>query len=507
MIGLNALVAILPLAFGASLYFIVRRIMSVKHDVAAFVICGYIGLLSVNGLAAVATYVGIVIDGFDLISVFILGTAALWGMELNVRRRFLGPYVSPRLLGSSGTAQTWTSRAMVVIGAALSLLYLAFSLFIVSLAPISAWDVLGAWSFQATQFIEQGLVSGTITNYGSGNHPATATSYLGWSAWAASLGRADHGGLLNWLLAALMLSMAIAQILRDTFGRSVYLLCPLFVLCAPLLENHVGLAGYSEIWLTLVATCAVILIAESVETGNSGTLLFGISCAALVIFTRKTGIANLVCILLALLCAKTLFHLSPLKRILLLGSLIGAITILIVFGFSTTILGRDLIWTPADMTLQFAGRTISIALYPIDAVIKNEIVSKFSNLSFGIYFIAIIASSLSLLMEGYKSSLSGRHKTAAAALFLVLNFYGYWAVLFLSQLLSADGFSAAIPGNDTGNSRFSLPLVGSGLVIISWALRLISVPHHQRTRHSNRDIEGPVLLDTKNENNEQWHDD
>ena len=256
---LNTLVSLLPFAFGASLYLLLRRRISVVHDLAVLISLAYVGMLSVNGLFMLAKHASVHITGFTVICALVVSAFLVAGVE---RAVFLKALRSVSMCRS--TLSTHLPISLVWIVGLLSFIYWVFSLFVISVAPISAWDVLGAWSYQSTQFIKQGAIAGALTTYGEGqNHPSTATTLLGWNAWAASIADPHDAGLINWLLAGTMLSLVIGQALRPGFGPISYPLSVILILATPLLENHVVLPGYSEIWLTLVTTCSVVLIARA----------------------------------------------------------------------------------------------------------------------------------------------------------------------------------------------------------------------------------------------------
>ena len=330
-------------------------------------------------------------------------------------------------------------------------------------APVSGWDILGSWPVHARQLIEQGLNGGVIGNYGDlQSHPTASTTLLGWASWASY--SAGAVGLWPWLFAGICIWLAIygyGVFRRQALGASVVATA---IVVTPLLENHVGLPGYSEIWLTVTSVVAAALLAIAIKTQKLSIAVLAVLSALLCVWTRKTGIANTMVLVFALLLA--LFYTSNWasnkKLVVFVMLLTSLVSFFIVTGFHFSIAGINTNWSPETLTLEFAGRHLELAWQGAYQVFVNEVHSKLTNMSFSIALLAAIFASCVIL-----SRVATDKHAYAAGLFLLCAFLGNFLVLVLAQLFSADGMTIALPYMDTGNSRYFLPAVGiTGLLVV-----------------------------------------
>jgi hypothetical protein len=136
--------------------------------------------------------------------------------------------------------------------------------------------------------------------------------------------------------------------------------------------------------------------------------------------------------------------------------------------------GIKIEWIPGPRYLVFAGRVMALDMFPIEQVALNELYSKLLNQSFSTTALALLCSVIAMtyplglaLKEPSASEASGvlkRHsaKTVGAQP-VVIGALLILTMLILSQLFLPPGYEYALPNNDAGNSRFSLPFTLSVL--------------------------------------------
>ena len=138
---------------------------------------------------------------------------------------------------------------------------------------------------------------------------------------------------------------------------------------------------------------------------------------------------------------------------------------LLVFGFDIKLAGVRTAWLPDTGRLIFAGYNQVITQYPLASVAINEWHSLVLNQSFSLAALLLILGIISLR----SSDRDARHDTGVQL--VVLAAIGTLLALIVSQIFLPQGFHFAVPGNDTGNSRFSIPFT---MLVIPGALLALS---------------------------------
>lgn len=447
-------VSVLPGVFGGLLFCSVislRRVIPLPLLFASgafpgfWMLSTYVDLTKLSG----STIASDILVCFFFLMVLGLLLRPLFGI---VRHIASAGYAQRLLHVNSASFQTLAANGLVVLccgGLALVMATLAQHLY---MAPISAWDVLGSWSFHGRQVIDQAFIEGTVVSYGdSQSHPTAATTLLGWASWASQI----NGGvaLWPWLLAALGIWAAIFGYAMHRGQPRAGSLVATLAVCSPLFENHVGLAGYSEVWLTLTMVTATAVLAIGLSSRNFSLVLFALFASLMCIWTRKTGMANTLTLIFATGLVG-FFSADGTGRWYLLALLVVLTAWSGYAGFSFGLAGTTIEWDPNIKTLHFAGRDLKIQWQGISQVAHNELYSKFINMSFSTLFTAGVICLAAILLNNRNRSAIEISQTFVAYVF-ILNV----ALLIFTQLFSTESIKLGAINSDTGMSRFSLPAI------------------------------------------------
>ena len=332
---------------------------------------------------------------------------------------------------------------------------LAAATYINLLVPMHAWDVLDFWGPTAKSFIlhvEGGENASFVIDH---RHPVTVSQIMGWSQ---RLGGEGSFYLNFWALPWLF-SWASAALVLAVYGA--YLRCSpeltlvsmVLALSLPLSENHVISSGYAEPFLGLLLLCSSALIAAGLGSGRRLLILFGLLVSLLQCWLKNTGIvyAALPFVALVFCWLTSPAHTSRLRLSIGLSALLTFPAIFVLWKFYT----GGWLYLPGGNHIAFnesvgflMGKRLALMEVSIVDIIRNHLYSWFLNQSFSTAFLLIMLAMLNSLLV-----LTEQMKFVSMVIILGL------LVLAASQLTD-HGFIHAVPENDTGNSRFTLPVAG-----------------------------------------------
>ena len=246
------------------------------------IVLGYGYLGGMMGLAALMLAMDAL--GFGLgfgpvaFSLFLLGLPAVW---LLWRRGRADPATAAHeASGSLNNAWSSQPRWALALSAALLLLILVrfLSLMLEVLwQPLYPWDAWMSWSRVARHWFEMGAL-GEVS---PARHPRTIPLFqtwaaLGWGHW--------HDTVINlpWVLAGIALLIGIyGQLRRIGSPPFLALLAVYLVASLPILNNHVALAGYADIWLTLAFCFGLVALANAMVLGERWQWTLAVVCLVL----------------------------------------------------------------------------------------------------------------------------------------------------------------------------------------------------------------------------------
>lgn len=315
--------------------------------------------------------------------------------------------------------------------------YLASASYLAIQSPMFGWDVLDHWGpvaidfYNATQHpnLDDWRVTYSV-------HPSTVSILLGLFS-SVQLGALQSAATsVPWLMAYGLIIFA-AGVHAYRVGQNINLAFIISMAAAamPLLIQHVAIFGYAEIFLSaLLASGAVAL--TSLES-TSGRFVICVFIGLLTCTLKNTGFIYGV-----IFCASAvLAYTIPRNR----QKPVAMFLAVVAFGILTIMAGTD-----QSHVYFIGGREFDLRLSWIKNVPENIMYSAFINISFGI--VPAIGAGIAL------SSWNLIKKEDRAFVFILLLFLGLFSFSVVSQLTSW-GAAYATPGSDTGNSRFSLPMM------------------------------------------------
>jgi len=128
-------------------------------------------------------------------------------------------------------------------------------------APPAAWDALDHWGLNASRLIQHHSLD--VSTYPvpfmiEFRHPWTIVSINSWSIFFSADGALNARGIPHLLMGISLF------LLTYGFCRYLSVPTPLSFICGylsfnPLIENHITLYGYAEIWLAVPTVCSLVL--------------------------------------------------------------------------------------------------------------------------------------------------------------------------------------------------------------------------------------------------------
>ena len=149
-------------------------------------------------------------------------------------------------------------------------------------SPISSWDALGTWTREALLYKSQQFIH-PFSNY---SQPQTIAFFLS----------ATSSGVFKVLLLLPLVGlMCCAFVICSGSYLAPAAFC--FLACTPLIENHVLLYGYPEIWVAYQSTLSLLLLTLAKRGQGPGALILAACGLGCLILTRDTGLLDAALVL------------------------------------------------------------------------------------------------------------------------------------------------------------------------------------------------------------------
>ena len=402
-----------------------------------------------------------------LVTLSMLAAFAVFYVARAIYRNVMSSPV-PRLSNISLSTIFVCSVALAMIG----------HLVIQTSLPVIGWDALNWYVWNAQEFIELNKQSHTRLEpieYRSDDYiqPVTITLIASFSGWIATFNATTVGAMLPWqfiwvLIGTLVFALVTLHSERPLPG----VVAALVVVTMPLLENHALIGGYTELWLTAVVLSSASLITVGIASKSLPFIVFGL-CFSFVPFTlRNSGFIYSICLWAAL--AHCLLRMKSARLYLAWIAVVSTICILMLMnGFNFYFLGDiysvQHIGESTHLTL--GGRSWVVVRASVLDVLANDFFAFFVNASFSTTFLALSLVCFNCITCGQIHK--KLEKGAAPASFFISASVTIIVALMATQLYFPYGFDHATPGNDTGNSRFTLPAAALSIAAcFLYALRL-----------------------------------
>ena len=292
-------------------------------------------------------------------------------------------------LTAEGFRRHWHAFPFFIVIVVLSVL----SLWTQAVLPPLGWDFLDWYGINASRMIDQ-----EIHAYGRHSpfyyaysyqyiQPLTTTYIAAYSALFASTNLLSVGGLLPWAIAWLGLVLSVIGFTlwhyRNITAAGI---TGSAVLAVPLLENHMLIAGYIEIWLTCAVTTAVLLIASGYIRKSALLILLGLLYSFCFFKIKNTGILYWISLFVAWFIL-FLLSLTPRTRAGLVCLPLLIIISVCVSGFDFDFLGyRFAIVHDAQTEFHFGGRVWDLSFHSLKEILQNFSYALFVNSSFSIVY-------------------------------------------------------------------------------------------------------------------------
>ena len=334
--------------------------------------------------------------------------------------------------------------------------------------PVLGYDVLDHWAVKAHQLIMQLQPDGTGRLENMHRHPNTLRGLLAWNAWTAEAAGGNNFILLPWLLMTLSLQVALVAFSILVSGSTALgLLLAMGAVTVPLMENHVLLAGYAELPITVFLSLSCALIAAGILERRMDYQVLGAMLALALISFKGSGVLYALLPLMGLLLTYC-YEGSRAYKYFFLGLLVAGCCLVIfavVFQVNGNLYGFD------GLRFRAFGWRTGLTDVTAAEIARNIIYAYGINSSFSLLIIIFMAA----------ASLSFSGHLDRSALFLILTISVGLIILAATQLTSY-GFRHARVGFDTGNSRFSLPVVMLVWLIIPYVYRVANKLYDPPTR-------------------------
>lgn len=371
----------------------------------------------------------------------------------------------------------WSKLRIGIFGVATA--NIAFVLYSNVVVPAFGWDALSWYLSNAVSYIDQELAYNWQNPffYPDGKRyiqPLTGSLLSAHAAHATTVTDAAYGGLFTWpvlyLSIAGMIYGAVAVITGNHLAAA--LSTALFV-STPLIENHAAIAGYLELLLCASVVGSASLMAIGMQ--NQSRVIIGVGAlSAILAFGAKNsgflyaGAQWAILISLLTITSGCKAKVAVAAAMLVVASFAGYI------GVDFQFAGYRFLIKPEFEVLSFGGRLWRPTFTPISSVLVNQLFALAVNSSFSIVFPGLILSLIGALVFARSADYNQRNRTIMSALFFSLCAVAIIGLLSIAQVIYEYAFSIAKVGNDTGNSRFTIPAAALGVMAIGVLFHSIS---------------------------------
>lgn len=330
--------------------------------------------------------------------------------------------------------------------------------------PTQAWDVLDFWAVVSHEFLVSTLQAPEINFDYVHRHPPTAALIAAWAPLTANPMQLPSYPHLAWFLLWVSLGLVVYGFARLLdHNRSLSLLISCASMTIPLVEMHVNAPGYAELLILLSVASSSAVIALSLDRFNGQLMCIGVLLGASVLLTKNIALFYLSVLLFPLLFVCIDKYSFTLRA--LIGACVFASCLFLWWAWrnqlSVSIAG-NLVGFDWREGFLFGGWFLTLAQPSLDDIAGILVHAWFFNLSFGV--------SISLFLVLAYQYLEAPLRCRMTVYFLLCFLVGLSGTVL--SFFTDYAFRYAIPGNDTGNSRFSMPLVPFLFLALSSAVRL-----------------------------------
>lgn len=341
----------------------------------------------------------------------------------------------------------------------LSLLSLIGLIYTLTPTPAHAWDALDYWFARNFILPNQTFLGVPKTDLLPwqkaylNKHPGALSVLSEWAAMKTLEGGGDVVRAI-WLGAygyVVFLVTTYVFLVTEKGGGAI--ISAVVLLTMPLLENHVFLFGYSEIFTTIFfmqATMTLHLLHDK-RVPNVGFALLLLVNLLCLLATRNTGLlyALIILALVPLIC----FQSANFRRsTMFLGALMSFTMGALIISCSVNITVQDQM-----LVIDTGWRSVEVEVFDVVSVLWNQLYALFINSSFGIIFLTFIV--ICALTDWRHGQAEPIDTAIAVRNVHALTVFVGLIVFTLTQIFVDHVYQHAAPGMDTLNSRALMPII------------------------------------------------
>lgn len=439
---------IMPSIFGCLVLFAVLRRNGNLHAPDLLIISGagtYVGPVIVAGLMLASLKLGI--NPFSWVMLPLILTLILIAWLIGSIPKRSATFEGLSIISRRQQRRTPTQLSLIVC----ALLWLtATSSWLLIEAwknPTLAWDAVWSWGLYANSQIISAL-SDTPSLLESGVHPSTVVMISSWSAYWAS--HVQHSAFLyasNTLLYFGWILITLGLLVKLSKNWLIGLLGAVMVSSAPMIESHIALGGYADLWLATGLIAGLSFVLSAGKSNRKVPIATGIAIIISAAFIKANGFIYSALTISALFFGWLLLtHKTWVWLILILATL--ASWWVLHAGFHISLGVFHLAFDPEISRIEVGNRFSLLSVTnPISAVVN---IWHAFIISSSFPFIFPLSLCLSPIFLAYAVKKGQTHLVVLlAATMLFLGFF------LLSQSLAEYFYKYSTVSNDTGLTRFS----------------------------------------------------
>ena len=339
--------------------------------------------------------------------------------------------------------------------------------------PIFGWDALKFWMPAAVDLIEVGSsqdIGWESAKAFQHRHMATIPSILSWTTWVFER-FSQH--LLTFNIGfhfAFFLAVFAAHHWRAVTGKNSFsIIGAAAVLTLPLMENHILISGYAEIWLACYLTAAATAGVLFLEKRTRRNLLFFLGLTSSIALLKNIGFIFAMTLGISMCLIRLNEHEAERNVSVIYGAKVSALgyasLLVVLIALCITVFN----FQGAEYDL--AGRVLKLQLNNPLEVMAFQANALIFNSSYSLLvFLFLISASLWLRWKKESQS----HSSQDLLFFTTASLY---LIYFLGQIFTDYIYFYSSPNNDTSGSRLFLPIA---------ALAMMCAPQINAMTHSKK---------------------
>ena len=403
---------------------------------------GYLAYVATALSTVFISRIGSVSEVYPLIILFLLVTiTAITFCTVKPANRLA--YSKP--LASRGNIYPRTLSALLIS-------ITVFGLIISLPQPMSAWDTLQLWAPEATEFI-QAFSQNSVYIY-ENRHPPAIPLILSFPHWVAGIENNQASpASITWWTIWIGHGLIIFGACALCGVRTIFcILLTAAAITIPIIENHALLPGYNELFVGTALAATVAYGVEWLRSGYVFSLILALIVSTSAIALKNTSPFYVALPFIGLATAKVI-TLRSLNLASLLFFILGLIAgiYLLREGFVFKIFNNTVGYNGGNIIF-LGGRELRLTDTSFAVIFENTQHAYFLNQTFSVCIVFLVLS-IFWALKDWQTLIRSE-----AFVFVLMTILVGCAGLIASQFTEY-GLRFAVPDRDTGNSRFSAPIV------------------------------------------------